>query len=270
MSILRLMPLLLALLFFKVEVSTAEPILFAPLPINTKEALFGSHLPLVQYLNRKTALQFELTYISDYQTLFNEFKKGNINIITTGPLPYIELKKTYPPAKAILHFKDKDNSTHYSCVLVTSANGPSRLANIKGPIALTQKSSTCGYFSANIILSKAGKDIKKLNPTHLKTHNEVVESVIRGEFEVGSLKKDIAEQYKGYAIKFLAESSKWPNFAIVVNTRYLSADTIQKIKDALLNISPEDAKTLVVGKYGFVQASEEDFDTIKKYYEKYR
>ncbi len=111
-------------------------------------------------------------------------------------------------------------------------------------------------------------DIKKIKYAHLTTHNEVAENVIRGKYEVGTLKKVIAEQYKGFGIKILKESPMWPGFVVIANTHTLSPETIKKIKDALLTISPEESKDLVQGKYGFADCDDRDFDIIRKY-EKY-
>lgn len=79
----------------------------------------------------------------------------------------------------------------------------------------------------------------------------------------------MAEKYKGFAIKILAESPKWPGFSIIVNTKVLSKDKVQKIKDALVHLSPEDATNLLVGMYGFKEANDSDFDIVRSY-ERYR
>lgn len=242
---------------------------FAPIPNMPKETLLGNYYPLVDYLNRKTGLSIELVYIGDYNTLIESIIAGKVHLISSGPLPYLEIKKRALHVKALAYVKEKDGKTKYRCVLVTSIDGPKRVAEIKGKIALPQKFSTCGYFSANIILSKAGKDIKKLGYKHFETHNEVIEAVIRKEFEAGMLKEDVAQQYSGFALRILDQSPEWPAFSIVVNTKVVDKTRADAIKKALLELDPNRERNLIVGKFGFAEAKEEDFEIMKKY-EKYK
>lgn len=243
----------------------ADTIKFVPLPTMPKETLLGNHGPLVDYLKKKTGLPIELTYESDYEKIVDGLIAGKFDIITAGPLTYSEIKKRFPHVKAIAHFREKDGKHKYRCVLVTSFDGPKKVSEINGKIALTQKLSTCGYLSANIILSRANKDINKLGYKHFETHNEVIESVIRKEFQAGSLRKDIAEQYSGFALRILDQSPEWPSFSVVVNTKTLDRTKINLIKRALLELDPEVEKNLIAGKYGFAEAKEEAFAILEKY-----
>ncbi|MCS7199535.1 MAG: PhnD/SsuA/transferrin family substrate-binding protein [Caldimicrobium sp.] len=242
-----------------------ETIKFTPIPNQPREVLVGNYYPLIEYLKKKTGLNIVFHYESSYQKMLEDFKAEKIHIITTGPLPYVLLKREYPHAEAILHIKERDGSTFYRCVLFTSAQGPDSIKKLKGPIALPQRISTCGYFSASIILSGEGKSLEKLGYTFFDNQYEIAEEVLKGTHEAGCLKEDIAMQYKGFAIKILKHSPPWPAFSIVVNRKILSPEVIDKIKSALLNMSPEDTKKLNVGKYGFAQVKEKDFDIIKKY-----
>lgn len=264
---MRSIVLLLVLLI--VHSSFGGSIKFAPLSTQPKEELIGSHLPLIRYLEQKTGLDFEVIYIEDYSKLLKEFKNGRVDITITGPIPYLELKSSFPKAKAILFLKEKDGSTSYSCVLVTSMDGPLSIKEIKGPVALPQRLSTCGYFSANILLSSEGKDINILGYKHFSTHNQVIEAVIRGEYQVGSLKKSIAREYEGFGIRILKESPKWPAFSVIVNSKTLNPEVINRIKTSLLSATEKELKELVVGRFGFAECKEKNFEIVRKY-EKYK
>ncbi|MCX7613907.1 MAG: PhnD/SsuA/transferrin family substrate-binding protein [Caldimicrobium sp.] len=260
--------LLLKILFFVIfspGFCLSETIKFAPLPLLPKEVLIGNYLPLIELIKKKTGLPLEIYYERDYLRMLADFKAGKIHIITAGPLPYVLLKKEYPHAEAILHFKEGDGTAVYDCTLFTSHRGPDNIKGLKGPVALPQKISTCGYFSASIILSSEGKNLDKMGYTYFETHHEVAEAVIRGTHEAGCLKSDIAEKYRGFAIKFLKRSPKWPSFSIIVNTKVLNPEQIKKIKLALINLQEEEAKNLIAGKHGFVEAKERDFEIVKKY-----
>ncbi|MCX7738441.1 MAG: PhnD/SsuA/transferrin family substrate-binding protein [Hydrogenothermaceae bacterium] len=261
--------IVLLLVLLIVYSSFGGTIKFAPLPTQPKEELIGGHLPLIRYLEQKTSLDFEIVYIEDYSKLLEEFKKGGVDIIIAGPIPYLELKSSFSEAKAILFLREKDGNTSYSCVLITAMDGPLSIKEIKGPVALPQRLSTCGYFSANILLSSEGKDINKLGYKHFSTHNQAIEAVIRGEYQVGSIKKSIAKEYEGFRIRILKESPKWSAFSMIVNSRTLNPEAINRIKTSLLSVTEKELKELVVGKFGFAECKEEDFEIIKKY-EKYK
>lgn len=242
-----------------------ESIKFAPLPIKPKEELIGEHIPLVEYLKDKTGLNVEIVYIDSYEKMIEEFKKGNIQMITIGALPYVKLTQEYREAQAIVHFKEKNGSSFYRCVLVTTSDGPKSVKELKGAIALPQRLSTCGTFSVSIILSTYSKDLNKLGYKNFKDHTQAMEAMLRGEFEAAMVKEDVAQEYTGYGIKVLAESPTWPSFSVVVNTKSLTQEKVNSIKNALLSASWKDLRKFVIGKYGFSEAKKEDYEEIYRY-----
>ncbi|MCS7279555.1 MAG: PhnD/SsuA/transferrin family substrate-binding protein [Thermodesulfobacteriaceae bacterium] len=256
---------ILIYLLIYINAAFAETIRFAPLPIHEKNILISHYKYLIKHLEDTTNLKIELLYIEDYRKLMEEFKKGNVHLITISPLLYYELKKEFPRVKIIAHFKERDGSIDLSCALITHAKGPNSLKEVKGPVAVGQKLSTCGYFAANIMLSQAGKSINKMKIKYFNTHNEIAEAVIREEFEIGSLRKDIAEQYKGFAIKILKVIKMGPSLSVAINPLVVSEPNIKKIQEALLSFNPLDKKDEFIGKYGLTKGREESFNIIKKY-----
>ncbi|MDW8066950.1 MAG: PhnD/SsuA/transferrin family substrate-binding protein [Aquificaceae bacterium] len=256
--------LLITLFLFS---SAQERIRFSPLPIKPKEELIAGYLPLVNLLENKTGYSFSLVYIERYDKLLQEFIKGNVDLAILGPLPYTLLKKEYAKAIPIAYVNEQDGKAHYTCVLVSSLNGPKRIEDINGPIALPQKISTCGYFSASIMLSTKGKDIKKLGYKFFETHNEAIEAVIRGEFQVASLKKSVAEKYRGFSINFISESPPWPAYIVVANSKTLSTERISRLRDILLSLKVEERSRLIEGRYGFSPIREEELKIIERYAE---
>ncbi len=256
---------LILLLFFSQSNPFERKLYFSPIPTLTKEALLTEYYPLISILREKTNLPIEFHYERDYRELANALKEGRVAIISAGPLPFQLLIREFPHAKPILYIKERDGSVSYTCVLFTAYDGPKSPKEIRGKIALPQRLSTCGYFSARVIFSRYGKDVDRLGYVHFDTHDAVVDAVLRGKFEAGVVKRDIAERYRGYAIRFLDESPKWPAFVLVVNTKVLTNEEIKKIKRALLNLSSDEAKKLNIGRHGFAEVDERDFETIKKY-----
>jgi phosphonate transport system substrate-binding protein len=127
-------------LFFGIFINPVfgQTIKLSVIPFLPKETLIESSLPLIDYLNKKTGFQIEFVYIPDYTELLEKFKEGKIDVAGLGPLPYIELLKTYKEVEPIAVVKEKDGSSRYSCVLITSAKGLKRVKDLKGPLALPQ------------------------------------------------------------------------------------------------------------------------------------
>lgn len=245
--------------------SHAQTIRFAPLPVKPKDKLIGEHIPLIRYLEKKTGYRFEIVYFEDYGKLFENFRQGKVDLISAGPLPYIKLKKSFPHAKAIVFFKNEEGRASYSCVCFTSFEGPRSLRDVKGPVALPQKLSTCGYFSASIILSSAKKDIREMKYDHFETHDKVVQAVLSGSYQMGCVKKSVFKRYEGYALRVLGESPQWPEFALIANTQRLSPRVINRIREALLSIKPEEMSKLVEGRHGFAPVKGDEYRVLEKY-----
>ncbi|MDW8095160.1 MAG: PhnD/SsuA/transferrin family substrate-binding protein [Aquificaceae bacterium] len=254
---------IILILFF--GVSFSQVVRFAPLPASYSEELTKAYLPLIKLLEKKTGLTFEFKHYKTYDELFDKFMKGELDVITACTLSYYNLKKKYKHAKAIASFKRDPQGAAYSCVMFSAIDGPNKVENIRKPLALPQKGSTCGYFSASIILSERGKSIEKQGYKLFLTHDDAVKAVLMGKHEAGVVSKKTFEKYKGFGLKLLAESPKWPSLPVVVNTKTLSPELIKKIEDALLSITQEEQKELIEGKFGFAKVTEEDFKVVEKY-----
>lgn len=245
--------------------SFAQTIKFAPLPSKPKEELIGEYIPMITYLREKTGLDIKLVYIDSYDKLLQEFKRGSVDITVLGPLPLIKLFQEYKQVEFVVGVKEKDGSSSYRCVLVTTPDGPQSVRELTGPIALPQKISTCGYFAASIILSGYSKDLKSIGYQHFKDHHQAIEAMIRGEFEAAVVREDIFNEYSGYGLKPLAYSPRWPSFVMVANSKTLSKDKIEMIKTALLSASWKDLRNFGYGKYGFSEARRKDYEVLIKY-----
>lgn len=259
---IKMLFLTLTLIF---NLAFAQSIKFAPLPQKSREELIGEYIPLINYLRENTGLNIEIVYIESYEKLIEEFKSGNIHIATFGPLSYFKLKQEYKDAQPIVYVREKDGSISYRCVMVSPPDGPKSIGEIKGPVALPQKLSTCGEFAAKVILSNYSKDLGKLGYKVFNDHNQAVEAMLRGECETAVIRENIYQDYKGFGIKALAYSPPWPSMTVVVNAKSLSKDKIDSIKTALISASWKDLREFGFGKFGFLEVKKEDYEYIFKY-----
>ncbi|MCX8163897.1 MAG: phosphate/phosphite/phosphonate ABC transporter substrate-binding protein [Aquificaceae bacterium] len=253
------------LVFLSIDLALSETIRFAPLPGAYREELIRAYSPLLKLLEKKTGFTFEMYHYRSYEELFEKFMKGEIDLITMCTLTYYQLKEKYQHAKAIASFNRDPKGASYSCILFSAVDGPHRLKDMVGPIALPQKMSTCGYFSASIILSEKNISLEKLGYRFLPTHEDVVKAVLAREYGAGMVSRKVFEKYKGFGLRPLGESPRWPSLPLVANTKTLPPEVIRKIEEALFSLTPEEQKKLAEGRYGFSKVSDEDFNIVEKY-----
>jgi phosphonate transport system substrate-binding protein len=245
--------------------SAARELVYVPLPIENQSAVLADHAPMITYLADKLGVTIRIRYEKDDARILQLFKEGKVDLVQLGPLPYVTLKKEYARALPLVIMNEADGRPRYTCALVTSFDGPQSVEDIDSPLALTQFFSTCGYFSASLLLKKHKLDIEKLGYEYMGTHENVALAVVRGEPITGSLKTEVARRYENLTLKILEETPPFPGFLIVGNTVTLPPEQIERIRDILLQAPPEARSAWRAGQYGFSPVSGNDFDQFTRY-----
>ncbi|OOZ35640.1 PhnD/SsuA/transferrin family substrate-binding protein [Solemya velesiana gill symbiont] len=154
-----LLPILFCL--FNSPVSQADQtIRFAPLPLEDKKIIHEQFRGLADYLQEATGHTLTWVHLNDYADIIEQFKADKIDLAYLGPLPYVILKRDYPPADPLGCFRDADGQANYTCSLITwgdSALTAELVSDVR--IGLTQPYSTCGYLSVSQMLGEAGRKI---------------------------------------------------------------------------------------------------------------
>lgn len=271
---MRILPLSLRALLFGAFVliqpaAYAETLYFAPLPMEQPEEVVKNFKPMLSYLEKKLGVAIQIKYSTSYAEILEQFRLGQIDIAYLGPLPYVTLRDGYPQARPVVHFLEKSGQATYTCALI-SAGGALPRNMSKQRIALTQPLSTCGYLSTDNLIHKAGSEMKNNRYRYLDKHDEVALAVARGDFDFGGLKTAIAKKYAHLGIKVLSETAPLPSFALIANTRRMSPDTINALREALTTLEPAGKDQMLMSdwggnlRYGSVMASNEDFDVVRQ------
>lgn len=248
----------------------AETIRFAPLPMEKREAVLSRFHPLTEFLSSELQLSIEYVYSQDYAKLLEKFRRSEIDLAYLGPLPYVELRHSFAAAEPLLFFKESSKAVTYTCALVTFPDNNFDVWHGEyQKIALTQPLSTCGYLSTNGLMRNYTNSLERNHYTYLGTHDEVALAVIRGDYAAGGLKTSVAQEYAHLGLFILTETPPLPAFALIVNTRTLSADRISGIKDAFLKFDAADQGSIPkkiwndVTCYGVVEAHDSDYKVIR-------
>jgi phosphonate transport system substrate-binding protein len=255
---------LLAFLFFPALLPARE-LVYIPLPVENQAALVAAHTPMIDYLSEKLGVTIRIRYEKDYHRIFQLFKEGKADLVQLGPLPYATLKKEYARTRPLAIMNGADGKPRYTCALVTSFDGPQSVEKIMSPLALTQALSTCGHFSASLLLKRRGLDLEKLGYDYLGTHENVALAVVRGEFKTGSMKTAVARRYENLTLKILAESPPLPEFVIAGSAIILTPEQLERISVLLIQATPEVRASWQAGRHGFSPVSENDFEPFTRY-----
>jgi phosphonate transport system substrate-binding protein len=262
--------ILFFLVVFYIE-APAESIRFAPIPMLSQATINKMFFPFTQYLSKITGQQVKIVYQEHYSKLLDEFINDEIDLAYLGALPYVILTNQDPDVVPVVRFVDACGQSTYTCSLVTFDRTPGILANSNLLVALTQPFSTCGYLMTEHLLSQRGLILEHTPHYFAGKHSEAALDVIRGKASVAGVKTSIGEQYRKLGLRFIAESPPLPGFLLVANSRTLSVETIDTVRNSLLQLNPRnnprDAEvTKLWGKshrYGAVPAYNADYQPIK-------
>lgn len=269
MSALPVRILALAAAFLSTALVTAQAaarsLVFAPAPIEQPETVISNSRPLVHFLSQQLGVPVHIRYEKNNAEILRLFQEGKIDIVHLGPLPYVTLRQSYQKAEPLVAFNESDGSPTYICALVAAFDGPATPRQVRRSVALTQPLSTCGHLSAGYLLNKYNIQLDSLPHAYLGNHDMVAVAVVKGDYEVGTLKTTVAHKYVNLTLRVIEETPKFPGFLLVGNRTTLSPAQLNKITAALLKLSKNDRQGLILGKYGFSATSDADYALIRQY-----
>ena len=249
----------------------ARELVFAPLPMENREAVLKQFMPMVRYLRQTLGHEVRFDYSESYAELLSKFRQGKIDMAYLGPLPYVSLKVGDEHAVPLVHFNEATGEPLYTCAIVALADSNIDLGRMENrKIALTQPLSTCGYLAASGLLREQGSDLAKNFYRYVNKHDEVAMAVVRGEFDAGGLKTSIGEKYAHLGLNVLAETPPLPSFGLVGNAHTMAPEEMDAIRAALVGLEPHGKdKALLESwgeniRYGAVPAKDEDYEPVRK------
>jgi phosphonate transport system substrate-binding protein len=256
----------LVLLLLSALPAAGEPLVFAPLPMETPYTVAAQWKPLLAYLEEQLGVSLQIDYSGSNDEVVEKFAAGRLDLAYLGPLPYVKLRKRFPAAEPVVVFREKDGSATYTCALVAAADSRLDLKSLKQKrIALTQPLSTCGYFAAQGLLHQQGRALEENRYRYLGPHDTVALAVVRGEFDAGGVKTAIARKYAHLGLTVIAESPAMPGLALVANSKRLSAQRIEQIRQALLNAPAKVREQWGDNiRHGAAPASDSDYDGMRQ------
>jgi phosphonate transport system substrate-binding protein len=264
--------LLGAVLLLPAETFSKQVIRFGLCPKYNPRIMYQLYQPFVDYLSENTPYQFEIKLSPTYRETIDRFGSGEIVIASCGPVPYIRAREKYP-VKPVLRALSKDGKPYYRGIIVVRQDSPiQRLEDLNGKrLAFGQSWSTAGHIVPLYSLMKANVRLKDLKQyTFLRHHDSVVHAVLKGEFDAGAVKDVVAYRYRQEGLRFIHVTDPIPTVPVVVRAN-APGEMIESVKKASLNLNPAnstDQKKMAQWdeefKYGFTEAVDSDYDSIRK------
>jgi len=256
--------ILLGCLMMQADHAAGRELVYVPLPIEQPETVIAANRPLVSYLSKQLKTPITIRYEKNYEEILRLFQQGKIDLVHLGPLPYVILKKNYTKAEPVVAINEPDGKATYACAMVTAFDGPTSVRQVHRSIAFSQPLSTCGHLTAGYLLDKYGIKLENLHHEYLGNQDQVALAVVKGNYEVGTIKAAVAKKYTNLTLRIIEETPAFPGFLLVANKATLTPEQIGTIRKILLSTTPKDSAGLILGRYGFSPVVDSSYDLIRQ------
>jgi len=264
---------LLLILIWPGVLHAAEPLRFASLVLEDREAVIREFSPLLKWMEKGLNRPVRIVLHENYDDILDAFARRQVDLAYLGPLPYVRLRDRYPVAEPLITFNEADGSATYRCVLAAFRGDAIRLSGLRNRvIGLTQPLSTCGPLSVDALLRKqAGFGLEQTRQQVLGSHQNVAQAIVGGDVAAGGLKESIAKKYAGLGLEVLASTDPLPGFALIVNRATLNEAQVAAMSRHLLSAPPSVYRRWGESlRHGMQTANDADYDGVRVLTEKSR
>ncbi|MDR3636552.1 MAG: phosphate/phosphite/phosphonate ABC transporter substrate-binding protein [Isosphaeraceae bacterium] len=246
-----------------------RPLKVALLPDESPATIIRKNGPLRDYLASALKRDVELVVTTDYSSMIEAMRRGQIDVGYFGPLSYVLLKQRMPAAVAFAAKLEGTSPTYTAVLVAGSESGVSKPADLKGKtVAFGDPASTSSHLIPKTMLLnaglKAGQDYKEV---FVGAHDAVAVAVQNGNAAGGGLSRYLFESLveqgtiKPDRAKVIAESDRYPNYPWVLSSE-LDPKLQEAIKAAFYGLKdPAILKPLKAD--GFAPVKDEDYDVIR-------
>jgi len=221
--------------------------------------------PLIKYLEEKTDKKIIFKTGYNYEDTIDKFADGTFDIGFIGPSPYIKTREKNPEALLLLaELKNSDESASRSVIISKKGSSIDSLAELENKsLAFASPHSTLSYYvPMNMLIdSDILKTVKKYS--FLERHDKVAQYVIMGKYDVGAVKKSVADKYAKY-LQSVQVSEVYPEFLMVANSN-TDKELVKKIKKALLELKDKEVlKSIQSSAIGFKEANSSRYSKLEE------
>ncbi len=242
-------------------------------PVYSLHIMSQKYRSLFSYLSSKTGYDVRVVSAMNYDNYPATLEANQVHIGIQNPLAYITLAKTrgaYPLVKMV----QPDGTTSYRGVIITrQGSAIKQIKDLKGKkVAVASREAVGGFLGQALICRQNGIDADKdLHLSLLGSQDAVLYDVYQGKVEAGFVREDalflLSDKIDLNRLNIIAYTDYFPTWCVAVfaNT---TPEVAANIANFLLNLDPmksEEREILeAIGIAGFAQASDADYDIIRK------
>ena len=222
--------------------------------------------PLTQYLSQQLDRPVSLKLAKDMPGAIRDVASAQVELAYLTPVAYIRAHET-GGSQIIVKTKTNDKASFQLMIVVREDSPIQTVADLKG------KSFAFGDKAALLqraVVVGAGVPMDKLGSYQFLGHyDNIVRSVLYGEFDAGILKDTSAYKWQGKGIRIIHSSPALPPYNIAAS-RNVDESLLIKLKQAFLQLDSnkpdhrEVIKALDKKYNGFVDATDSDYDVVRQ------
>lgn len=248
------------------ETAAPHEVYFGSVAMATPAVTHRRLSPLIKYLGEALGRPVNLKLSFDMPTVLKDVAEGTVHLVYATPVGYIRAKNS-GDVRLVAKAMTKEGG---SFQLMVVAKQESSILNIQD---LAGKRFAFGDKAAILqraVVIGAGMPLERLgNYAFIGDIDNIVQGVMKGDFDAGILKDTIARKWEGKGLKILLASAPLPSFNIAAS-RDMDDQLFAQVREALLKLdarNPEHAKILqAMDEHytGFAPVKDHEYDVVRK------
>ena len=250
--------------------ATAGPITLGIHPYLPEPELRKRYEPLAQYLQRSLGSKVSLRVASDYEEHMALVGADKIDIAFLGPALYVRTVEKYGHKPLLARLETRGKPFFNGYLVTRQGSGVTDIASLRGKsFAFGDPASTMSHLIPRHMLLAADVDVEDLsNHDFLGSHTNVALAVMRGDYDAGAVKGEVAAAFREKGLRAFAKSAPFSEHVFVARSDAAPA-FIRAVTNALyrLSESPEGRAILSGmkrGITGMVPAKDNDYDNLRE------
>lgn len=197
--------------------------------------LYQGYQPMMSYLSEKTGYNFELKISDSYDETVRQLVDGEVEFASLGNYTYIISHSAFGVRCIIAPLNAENKPCFHSAIVVRDDSDIETLPDMQNRSIAFASELSMSYWMSLYLLQDAG--VNEFGKTaHFDHHEEVVQRVLRGEFDVGSVKDVVANRYLNQGLRIIKMSPEIPAVPIAVASS-ANESLVQLVTSALLETS---------------------------------
>ena len=196
--------------------------------------------PLLTYLSDVTGYNFKLVLTTENDRLDEKLGKGEIHFAAIGAVSHIKAQQRYGVIPVVRGLNAIDRGEYQSVIVTDAQSDILNVQDLRGKrFAFGNRDSTQGHLIPRIDLLDHGISIDDFwEYTYTGSHRNCANAVISGQYDACGMQDTMGKELESQGlVQIIHYSAFYPASGISAYAG-LSADVVNKVRQALVNFDP--------------------------------